>query len=276
MHQQRTGGGTGEGAGAIRRAYADGPFGQIHYAQRGQGEPLLLLHQTPRSWDEFEQVMLLLPPSRRMIAMDLPGMGASDAPPSEPTIESYGDAAAALLQALELPPADVFGHHTGAFVAADLAARHPRRVRTLTLSAPAWVDDSSRAAKLDPNGLPVDNASPVPSGEHLLELWRQRQPFYPKDRTDLLSVFLRDALRVRDPRDGHIACYRYTIERAVERIACPTLLLGHDRDPHSFGDFEKFRSRLPHAAAQTIQGGMVPLEWRAQRVAEAIDGFLSR
>lgn len=264
------------GSGEIRRAYADGPFGQIHYARRGSGAPLLLLHQTPRSWDEYEHVMGLLPPTRLMLAMDLPGMGGSDAPPGEPTIESYADAAVALLDALELPAADVFGHHTGAFVAADLAARHPHRVASVMLSAPAWVDERSRATPLDPRELPVDNAEPAADGSHLLELWRQREAFYPEGRPDLLSVFMRDALRVEDPRAGHVACARYAMDRAVERIACPTLLIAHGQDPHSIGDFGEFVQRLPEAVAVEIDGGMVPLELEAARVAQAIDDFLAR
>ena len=265
-----------EAVGAIRRAYADGPYGQIHYARRGAGEPLLLLHQTPRSWDEYEKVMGLLPPSRLMLAIDLPGMGASDPPPGEPTIEAYADAAVALLDGLGLPAAHVFGHHTGAFVAADLAARHSGRVRSLMLSAPGWVDAQSRATPLDPSDLPVDNAQPSADGAHLIELWRQREAFYPPDRADLLSVFMRDALRVADPRAGHVACARYAMDRAVERIACPALLIAHGRDPHSIGDFGEFVQRLPDAVTVEIDGGMVPLELEAARVAQAIDDFLSR
>lgn len=268
--------GSGQGVVHIRRAYLDGPFGQIHYAAAGEGDPLLLLHQTPRSWDEFAHLMELLAPTRRSIAMDLPGMGASDAPSGEPTIEAFGDTAAALLDSLGIERADVLGHHTGAFVTADLAARYPGRVRTAILSAPGWVDEAFRAAHPDGVDLNVDNADPVESGAHLVELWRQRQAFYPPGRIDLLSTFMRDALRVRDPRAGHVACGRYPIDRAVAHITCPIMLIGHDRDPHSFVDFEQFTSRLPRATVTVIEGGMVPFEIMAAEVAEAVDGFLGR
>jgi pimeloyl-ACP methyl ester carboxylesterase len=260
----------------IRRAYADGPFGQIHYASCGDGDPLLLLHQTPRSWDEFAAVMTILEPSRRTIAMDLPGMGASDAPPGEPTIEAFGEAAVALLDQLGIESADVCGHHTGSFVAAHLAAHHPSRVRSVTLSAPSWADDAQRAGEGDPDHLPVDNAAPVADGGHLAELWNQRQPYYPADRVDLMSTFMRDALRVEDPRAGHMACARYPIDRAGARIECPVLLLFHDEDPHSFGDLDEFTARMPDAAVEIVAGGMVPLELSSERVAAALDGFLSR
>jgi hypothetical protein len=41
----------------ILRSFADTPEGQIHYAMAGKGKPVLLLHQTPRSWDEYRAVL---------------------------------------------------------------------------------------------------------------------------------------------------------------------------------------------------------------------------
>ena len=259
---------------SIRRAYVDGPYGQIHYAAAGDGDVVLLLHQTPRSWDEYADVMERLASRRRAVAMDLPGMGASDGPPGEPTIEGYADAAIALLDSLEVERAHVVGHHTGSFVATDLAARHGARVRSLTLSAPSWVDDRYRELNPDGGDLEVDNAQPVPSGEHVLELWRQRQVSYPKGATALLQAYLRDALRVVDPRAGHVACGRYPIDRAISVVDCPVLLLGHDSDPYTIHDLVQFTSRMPTARREIIRGGVVPLEWSAAAVADAVTRFL--
>ena len=260
----------------IRRAYSDGPYGQIHYATAGDGEVVLLLHQTPRSWDEYAEVMARLAPRWRAVAMDLPGMGASDAPPGEPTIEAYADAAIALLNSLEVEAAHVVGHHTGSFVATDLAARHGARVRSLTLSAPSWVDDRYREMNPDGGDLEVDNAPPVASGQHVLELWRQRQPAYPEGATALLQTYLRDALRVVDPRAGHVACGRYPIDRAISLVGCPVLLLGHDADPYTIDDLEQFTSRMPTAQVEIVNGGVVPLEWSSAAVAKAVTHFLER
>jgi len=61
----------------IHRAYADTSDGQIHYAEAGQGKPVLLLHQTPRSWDEYRDVLPILSMKYRAIAMDTVGFGDS-------------------------------------------------------------------------------------------------------------------------------------------------------------------------------------------------------
>ena len=65
----------------VRFGYADTPLGQLHYAEAGvEGVPLICLHQTPRSWDEFAELMPLVGPSRRIIAMDMYGFGQSAKP----------------------------------------------------------------------------------------------------------------------------------------------------------------------------------------------------
>ena len=97
----------------IVRRYIDGPSGQIHLAEAGRGPSVLLLHQTPRSWDEFREVMIALEDCLHLIAMDLPGMGSSDQHPAGPSIENYAAAAAVVIERLQRGPIAVCGHHTG-------------------------------------------------------------------------------------------------------------------------------------------------------------------
>ena len=86
---------------AIRRAFADLSIGQLHYASCGdEAAPVvLLLHQTPRSWLEYRDVLPLLGVRHRAIAMDTPGFGDS-APLREPvSIEGWAAVAIELLDA---------------------------------------------------------------------------------------------------------------------------------------------------------------------------------
>jgi pimeloyl-ACP methyl ester carboxylesterase len=52
-------------------------------------------------------------------------------------LEASADRVAACMDALEIPQADVAGHSHGGAIAMMLAARHPARVRSLILFAPA-------------------------------------------------------------------------------------------------------------------------------------------
>ena len=54
---------------AIERTFVSLPAGRVHVATCGTGRPILLLHQTPRSWDEYREVLPLLGRKYRAIAM---------------------------------------------------------------------------------------------------------------------------------------------------------------------------------------------------------------
>ena len=115
-------------AGGLQLGYVDSSFGQLHYAQQGSGEAILLLHQAPRSWDEFREFIPLLADDFRVVAMDMPGYGNSAPVPGPQTIETYARGAWELLDTLGVDRVTVIGHHTGAAVALEMAASRPERV----------------------------------------------------------------------------------------------------------------------------------------------------
>jgi pimeloyl-ACP methyl ester carboxylesterase len=254
------------------RAYADTPFGRLHYASAGEGPTLLLLHQTPRSHDEFREVQPLLATGRRVLAMDMLGFGMSASLPAPQRIEQFAAGAFALLDALGVPDAAVLGHHTGAVVALEMAASAPDRVRALILSSTPWTGPEYRTH--DPA---VDNVPCAQDGSHLTELWRIRQPYYPAGRPDLLERFVRDALAV-DPAEGQRACGRYVMENRADLVTAPVLLLGASADPFGMRDLPVVRDRLVNArsvAVRTVEGGTVPvMEQAPQEVAAYVNEFL--
>ena len=162
----------------IRRGYADTPEGQIHYAVAGQGKPVLLLHQTPRSWDEYRDVLPILGRKYRAIAMDTIGFGDSYRLKGEASIEVLARGVIQLMDALSIRQASIVGHHTGGVIAVEVAAAYPDRVEKLILSSTPYVDAEDRERrKTRP---PIDEVEEKPDGSHLTELWQRRMPFYPK------------------------------------------------------------------------------------------------
>ena len=109
----------------MHRAFLDTVDGQIHYVTAGSGPPVLLLHQTPRSWDEYRDVIPLLARERLVIAMDTIGYGDSYKPARTCEIEDYARGAIALLDGLGVGSTAVIGHHTGSVIAMELAASYP-------------------------------------------------------------------------------------------------------------------------------------------------------
>lgn len=265
---------------SVRRGYADTPLGQLHYAEQGDGPAVLLLHQTPRSYDEFREVQpLLAAAGYRAVAMDMLGFGLSAPLPAPQTIEAMADGGLALLTALGVEQAAIFGHHTGAAVAIELAAAAPERVSALVLSSGPWTDAAYRASHA--NGPGVDEAETAADGSHLTTLWKLRQPYYPPNRPDLLDRFIRDALAPGvDPTEGHLACARYVMEDRIGLVTAPTLLIGAEDDPFALPDVERLRERLVNTRSTDvvlIAGGTIPLlEQKSDEVGAAATEFLNR
>jgi 3-oxoadipate enol-lactonase len=106
----------------------------LFYERRGAGEPVLLIQGmsgTHLAWgDAF---LGGLGEGLDIVAYDHRGVGDST-PQTDPfTIVQLADDAAGLLDALGWDDAHVLGISMGGMVAQELALRHPRRIRTLTL-----------------------------------------------------------------------------------------------------------------------------------------------
>lgn len=243
---------------AIERRFVATRLGRIHIAMAGSGFPILLLHQTPRSWDEYRDVLPLLGRDFRAIAMDTLGFGDSDSPAGTPSIELWAEGALALLDALEEPRAAIVGHHTGAAIAVEMAASMPARVSALVLSACPFVDAARRAKH---HGMRViDDVEARSDGAHLTELWARRQPFYPADDIDLLQRFMIDALRAGEmAAEGHRVVNRYRMEDRLGHIRCPTLVIAPTGDPHVHPVAPKVSGAIAGSVLRELSGGMVPL-----------------
>ena len=127
----------------VRRHYIEGTFGQVHLRHAGAHDsarlPVICLHQSPKSGRQFVPLLDALSRDRLAIAPDYPGMGESDPPPVDPpvTIADYVNSVVAVLDAFDVATCHVVGHHTGALVAAELATRHPERVKSIvSIAAP--------------------------------------------------------------------------------------------------------------------------------------------
>ena len=182
----------------IRRAFADLSVGQVHYAACGdlQAQAVLLLHQSPRSWREYQAVLPLLATRWHAIAMDTAGFGDSEGG-GPASIAHYAQVALELVEHLGLAKVHVVGHHTGGVIAVELAAAAPQRVASLTLSSTPFTDAAFRAERA--TRPPIDEVPASTDGSHLAALWQRRQGFYPEGRPELLQAFVRDALRRTHP-----------------------------------------------------------------------------
>jgi pimeloyl-ACP methyl ester carboxylesterase len=105
----------------------------INYDVQGEGEPLLLIPYLSADHACYAFQLPAYTEHFSCIAIDLPGTGESDKPDGPYSTEGYADQVAAFLGAIGIEQAHVAGVSLGAAVATHLAARHPGRVRSLSL-----------------------------------------------------------------------------------------------------------------------------------------------
>ncbi|MDQ0579567.1 alpha/beta fold hydrolase [Streptomyces rishiriensis] len=109
----------------------------VSYARVGRGEPLLLLHGIGHHRQAWDPVVDILATEREVIAVDLPGFGASPPLPDGLAYDLPTTAAvfAAFCEALELDRPHVAGNSLGGLLALELGRE--KLVRSVTALSPA-------------------------------------------------------------------------------------------------------------------------------------------
>ena len=261
-----------------RRGYADGPFGQVHYRDTGEGRPLLMFHQAPQSSRQFENVYgPLAERGIRAIGVDMPGFGDSDPTDFVPRVEDYARIAPAVLDALGLAQTDVLGHHTGALAATEVALQFPDRVRRLVLNGPVPLEDDERARFIR-NLTWEKEFAPREDGRHFLQLFQTRlrmaQGTVPLGD---VSRYVVETLSGAGPFwYGHNAAFHYDHVASLPKITQPTLILTNTGDQIYQHALWAKRIR-PDFEITVLQGGGIDIVDQQPRAwADAVAAFLGQ
>ncbi|HEU5160182.1 MAG TPA: alpha/beta hydrolase [Streptosporangiaceae bacterium] len=107
---------------------------RLHYVAGGSGRPLVLLPGWPQTWWTFRHVMPpLAAAGRRVITVDIPGMGGSDKPAAGYDKKTMARAIHGFVRALGYDQVDIAGHDIGSEVAFSFAVNHPQATRKVAL-----------------------------------------------------------------------------------------------------------------------------------------------
>ena len=109
-------------------------YGQyIHYAETGNGPPIVLLHGLWGGLNEWEPIIEPLAENHRVIVMDFIGFHNSDKPDVHYHNALLAQFLAGFIEALELSDVILMGHAMGANTATYTAFHHPENIAGLIL-----------------------------------------------------------------------------------------------------------------------------------------------
>lgn len=257
----------------IRKGYADTPHGQIHYhAVEGTEPAIVFLHQTALSAKTYDPTLRVLDLPNRLIALDTPGFGGSYDPEGWPALEDYADQLLGALDALGAHTFHLFGHHTGASLAIEIAARSPDRVLSIMLGGPVFMTPEERDAFVAGYRDPI---TPQRDGTHLMTNWGYVAAHNPGCDVAIMQDSTADLMRAwRGRPQAYMAVAQHDTAARATAVTCPVLLLTTPGDFFHM-HFDRAEAIFPQARAAVTGGDNLPTATDPVGIAAAITHFLA-
>lgn len=232
----------------VKRGFADLAQGQMHYRHAGADEdlPLVMLHASPGSSRQLLRLIEDVAVTRRVVAPDTPGNGDSPAiARDETTVVLLAQAMLDFLDAMELERVDLYGSHTGACIAAELAILAPERVRGVVLDGVSTFTPEDLADILGHYAFPFE---PDINGAYLVNLFqfcRDQYMFFPWYRRTRagrrdngmgtpadLHAWATELMKAHDTYHfNYRAAFRWNGYDRLPLLGRPALLLAGENDP---------------------------------------------
>lgn len=219
--------------------YYDHRIGQVHYAKRGWGEPMLLVHNLypGASSDEFEHNVDALARHFKVYLIDLLGFGLSEAPPMKYTARTYVTLIHDFIKDIIGLPTHTISAGLSCAYLAEVAVWKPELVRSLTLicprsepvglDSPRWIAAIRRA--FISNSILGSGFYETMSGKYELTAYLRNCFHNPR----LVTEALVDRLYVHAHRPGSITSYASLLTgyldcpilKAIPHVTSPSLLV---------------------------------------------------
>ncbi len=257
--------------------------GHLHLREAGDpsAPALLLVHGLgERASADFSPVIPALAQHYRVVALDLPGFGAS--PAAGHSFHPSDDAELVARVAAELAerqhrPIFLLGHSMGGVVAALVAGRHPELVDRLVLVDAAGIlhrEAYAASQFIDPLRGRRGTSVPVGLMHTMLAAGRAMEP---DPEAIVASPRLRRVLLGDDPNKiAALSLIVTDVGPALSAIRAPTLLVWGARDRIApLRNARVLQSRIAHARLVVLpEAGHVPMTDAPQRLVERIRAHL--
>ena len=257
----------------------------INYAEGGEsGPPLVLLHGLTGRWQDFQPVIPQLTPKWHVYACDLRGHGKSGRIAGHYHLTDYLRDLIAFLGQKTKEPAVLLAHSLGALIALGVASKTPECVRALALLDPPLIVRNT-TVEVYPRvknwfDWVYETMKSAPSYENVVARYRELAPDADKALINAvaLNVYSVAPEAVSMAHQDNRLMAGFDLERTVQTVGCPTLLLRGEWQHGSTirdKDAEWFQAKIPHARIIQIAKGSHHFLWKQMEVTiEFIQSFL--
>lgn len=238
-----------------------------NYSLSGKGKLVLLLHGWGDSAKGLGVLHRQLAKDYRVLSLDLPGFGGTQAPLTPWNLDDYAGFVQSVLKKLDLAqPYAVVGHSNGGALAIRATALGLLEPSKLVLLASAGIRTGRSVRRITLKALTkVGNAATI----WLPERYRRNL------RESLYRTVGSDMLVVPEMQETFQQVVRQDVQADTTLITQPTLLIYAEDDPAvPMSDGRTFLRLMKDARLETVPGGhFVHLE-QPERVVELIREFL--
>jgi pimeloyl-ACP methyl ester carboxylesterase len=240
----------------IDRAFIRIKEGQVHYRTYINSEntsklPIYMIHASPSSSLNLSPLIQQLGRKRNIFAPDTLGFGDSPPPIKDiPNAEDYAESTVRVMDALNIEKCDLYGSHTGAHIACELAIMHPDRINRIVFDGIGMFSEEDKKDFLA-NYAPEVN--PDEFGQHLVWAWnfvrdqvihfpyfrrtpefRRTEETYPS-ATAIHNVVVEVLKGLTTYHKGYRAAFRHPDKERLPLIQHLTLCAASEDDPLKAG-----------------------------------------
>ena len=221
---------------------------QLHFLQRGEGEPLLLLHGNGEDSSYFESQLEFFSRDHRVMALDTRGHGRSPRGTAPFSIETFAEDLLDFLDQQGLEKVHLLGFSDGGNIALTFALRHQERLLSLILNG----------ADLFPSGV-----KPSVQVHIVLGYWAARAAaLFSRDAVPKMELL---RLMVKEP---HIP------PEALGAIRVPTLVIAGTDDMIKEEHTRLIHRQIPGSRLALIPGDHFIAQKNPEPYNRAVEEFL--
>ena len=249
---------------------------EMYYEQSGEGESLLLIHGLGSSTRDWEFQVPFFSQKYQVTTFDLRGHGKTSKPKGPYSIKQFAEDIAELLRKLGISSTHVLGISLGGGIAFQFAVDYPNLVKSLVI-VNAGIEMPIDSFKLKFEAFKRSFIVKLVGMKKMGQVLAPRLFIKPEQEELRKKLIERWA---ENDKKAYLSAMRaligWSVRDQIDKIKCPTLIIGSDQDYAPSSIKEEYTSLLQNAKFIEIQDARhaVPME-KPEEFNDIVMKFLS-